>query len=266
MNPGKVRKGLMMLVGLLLLSCSKPEEGCLDIRATNFDATADESCCCTYPVLRLLLSHAAGSVFHSPDSVYVNDAGQSYRIMGVDYFLSDVALLVEGTGWVRVSDSLTVTLEDGSILTVDDDILHVSRNQSSYSVGTLLTEGVIDSISFRIGLIPDLVSVDPEAFPADHPLHSPPDVLVDPTGGFGSVAVKLIAPAENGDTLTWSAALSTRVTLDVGQTVLTGYDVEIPMTVDYLQWIREEDVAQPSVINVTDWMARIALSFRYGNL
>lgn len=266
MSPVKVHRIILLLAGFLLLACSKPKEGCLDIRATNFDATADESCCCTYPVLRLLLSHAAGSVFHSPDSTYVNDLGQTCRITGVDYFLSDVRLLVQGQGWLRVSDSLTLTREDGTNLTVVDDIIHVSRNQSSYSVGTILMDGVLDSISFRVGLVADLVPIDPEAFPSDHPLYDPPVNLVDSTDGFGSVAVKLIAPAQNGDTLTWHSALTARVVLGVGQSIQIGYDVEVPLTVDYLQWVREEDVALPSVIDVTDWMARIALSFQYGNL
>ena len=253
-------------MGLMILSCSKPKEGCLDIRATNFDATADENCCCSYPVLRLLLSHAVGSFFHSPDSTYTNDMGQTCRITGLNYVLSDFALLVEGQGWLRVSDSLTLAREDGTSLTVYDDIIVVNRNVSSYSVGTVLMDGVLDSISFRVGLLPDLVAIDPDAFPSDHPLRNPPDDLADSTNGFGSIAVKLIVPAQGGDTLTWHSALSTQVTLGVGQTVQTGYNLEVPLTVDYLQWIREEDLGQPNVTNVTDWMKRIALSFRYGNL
>ena len=51
------RISLCLYVVLSLTACFEPQEGCTDIAATNFDASADENCtdCCTYPKLQLLM-------------------------------------------------------------------------------------------------------------------------------------------------------------------------------------------------------------------
>ncbi|HMV23421.1 MAG TPA: hypothetical protein PKA71_03780, partial [Saprospiraceae bacterium] len=67
-------------VVLFFTACYQPKEGCLDINATNFDATADEECCCQYPVLQLKFKHfASGNEFSASDTI-LNDFGQQFRI------------------------------------------------------------------------------------------------------------------------------------------------------------------------------------------
>ena len=51
---------LFICLACCFAGCYEPIEGCLDVRATNFDLNADRSCpdnCCEYPELRLKLLH-----------------------------------------------------------------------------------------------------------------------------------------------------------------------------------------------------------------
>ena len=81
-----LRIGLLsILMAVLLSACYEPTEGCLDVRATNFDLDADEGCadCCTYPELSLRFEN----VWVYPDSVaplrlhtfYVDAVGNPFR-------------------------------------------------------------------------------------------------------------------------------------------------------------------------------------------
>ncbi len=262
----KPRRIFFLFLGLAVLSCSKPVEGCLDIRATNYNVSADEACCCTYPVLKLLISHAADTLFQSPDSIYTNQAGQLYRLTGARFFLSDFIFYVRDLGPVEVTDSLVLIQEDGSRQRVKDDVIQIQRSLSTYTVGTVVTSGWIDSISFQIGLLPELAAVLPAAVPADHPLRSPLTGLYTEGSGFQSLTTDLISLSTGPDTLQWSTALTRRITLESAVFAQIGYNINIPITVDYLHWINEEDLSSPQVMDITAWLDRIALSFRYGNL
>ncbi len=266
MSQGNLRSLLFLVLGMAVLSCGKPVEGCLDIRATNYNVSADDPCCCTYPVLKLVLSHAADSLFQSPDSIYTNLAGQPYRLTGARYFLSDFVFYVRDADPVEVTDSLVLILDDGSSLRVKDDVVQVQRSLSTYTVGTVITSGWIDSISFQIGLLPGFASVVPADVPADHPLRSPLSGLYSEADGFQSLTTDLISLSTGSDTLQWTTAMTRRITLETSVLAEVGYNIEVPVTVDYLKWISEEDLSMPQVTNVTAWLDRIALSFSYGNL
>lgn len=266
MIQSKPHRVLFLFLGLAVLSCSKPVEGCLDIRATNYNVSADEACCCTYPVLKLLISHAADTLFQSPDSIYANQAGQVYRLTGARFFLSDFVFYVRDVGPVEVSDSLLLLLDDGSTLRVKDDVIQIQRSLSTYTVGTLVTSGWIDSISFQIGLLPELAAVLPADVPADHPLRTPLNGLYTEGDGFQSLTTDLISLSTGPDTLQWSTQLTRRITLESAVFAQIGYNINVPITVDYLYWIDEEDLSMPQVMDVAAWLERIALSFRYGNL
>lgn len=251
---------------LLLLSCAKPTEGCLDIRATNFNAAAEDPCCCTYPLVRLVISHAADSVFQSPDSIYTNDLGQAYRLLGTRFFLSDFVFYMRDFGPVEVSDTLLIARPDGSSVWVKDDVIQIQRSLSSYAIGTLVSSGWIDSLSFQIGLIPEMKDGVPTSFPADHPLALPLSGLYSEAEGFQFLATDHLPLIPGSDTLQWAVNQSVRITLPTDVFVSIGYHIDIPITINYLPWMAKEDISATQVISITDWLQRIALSFRYGNL
>lgn len=251
---------------LVVFSCAKPTEGCLDIRATNFNAAADENCCCTYPLVKLTISHAADSFFQSPDSLYSNDLGQDYRLISARFFLSDFIFYMRDGGAVEVADTILLTQSDGSMAWVKDDVIQIQRSLSSYTIGTIVTSGIMDSISFQIGLLPAMMDKIPADFPSNHPLKTPLSGLYVEGEGFKSLATEHWPQPPPSDTLQWTTTQPHRVTVATDVNVAIGYNIEIPITVNYLWWLAKEDILAPEVTNVTDWLHQIGLSFRYGNL
>ncbi len=251
---------------LIVFSCAKPTEGCLDIRATNFNAAADENCCCTYPQVKLIVSHAADTLFQSPDSIYTNDLGQAYRLLSARFYLSDFIFYMRDVGAIEVADTILLTQADGSMTWVKNDVIQIQRSLSSYSIGTLVTSGKMDSISFQIGLLPAMTDKVPSDFPTKHPLNAPLSGLYVEGEGYKGVATAHWPQSPPGDTLRWTAVQPQRVTLATEVNVAIGYNIEIPITINYLSWLAKEDIIAPEVINVTEWLQQIALSFRYGNL
>lgn len=257
---------LFILGCLFVFSCAKPTEGCLDIRATNFNAAADENCCCTYPVVKLTISHAADSFFQSPDSLYFNDLGQHYRLISARFFLSDFIFYMQDGGPIEVADTILLKMADGSMSWVKDDVIQIQRSLSSYSIGTLVTSGKMDSFSFQIGLLPEMVDRLPADFPSNHPLKTPSTGLYVEGEGFKSLTTEHWPQSPPSDTIRWTAAEPVRITLSTDVLVGIGYNIEIPITINYLSWLAKEDIIAPEVTNVTEWLQQIGLSFRYGNL
>lgn len=185
---------------------------------------------------------------------------------GARFFLSDFIFYVRDVGPVEVTDSLVLVQDDGSSIRVKDDVVQIQRSLTTYTVGNVITSGWIDSFSFQIGLLPALAAVVPADVPDAHPLHTPLSGLYTEGIGFQSLTTDLISLSTGPDTLQWSTSLTRRITLSSSVLAKTGYNIEVPMTVDYLDWIKDEDLSMPQVIDVTAWLDRIALSFRYGNL
>lgn len=263
---GPLRFSLMLTGWLLLFACGKPVDGCLDIRASNFKAEADHGCCCTYPSLKLRVSHALDTVFHSADSTITNAGGQTCRLVTPFFFLSEFTLYWHGGDASTVTDSVAVTAEDGSRVTVTDDIVWLDRTRSLLTVGTILESGTLDSVAFTLGLPSAVQRIQASAFPSDHTIRSAPATRYDGTEGWATAAATFITPAQGTDTLTWSASPTVRVVLTTDLVTVPGDNLEIPLVMDYTGWFREEDLTGSQSSDPDLWIRRIAASIRYGNL
>lgn len=139
---------------LMMVSCYSRKEACLDAWAANFDVTADDECstCCTYPYIKLKISHMFGdSIFNASDTLQ-NDRGQSYIIQDVRYYLSSF-FLYQGDSTYRVREKIA-TADNG--LVIPDDMKIFRNRDTEFNIGTVKAFGRFDSLSFSLGLTSDM--------------------------------------------------------------------------------------------------------------
>ncbi len=196
--------------------CFEPKEGCLDIEATNFDAAADENCCCIYPKLIVEAQHRYGgdSVQYLPDSLYEDDAGQIFRIKSVVFYLSEIQLF-QGSDVFTVSDTAQLqtyaTTGNDTIKEIfTDDFLLMRRTPVDNPAGEFRPAGTFERVKIRLGLSPDAQRVVPRLTPSGHPLRIQGDSLwYGPATGYvflQAVVVRDSDIATKPDTLAFTAA------------------------------------------------------------
>ena len=84
----------LLFVGLTLqYACFDPPEGCRDIRATNYNVTADIDCedCCKYSNLYIDIDHSMDGI-SIDTSIYFKHGNDSLRIKKLIYFLTNIKL------------------------------------------------------------------------------------------------------------------------------------------------------------------------------
>lgn len=249
------------LIVVLLGSCLKPKEGCLDIRATNFQADADENCCCNWPLLTLSISHKMGELVHSPQDTYTNVFGQSYRLINAVVILSDFKLHFESGEEVTVFDSLLLSKEDGTSLWITNDIVVLDRDKSTVTIGSFLAFGQLDSISFLVGLPGNISSWSPEYFPDNHPLRSTTYDLWDETGGYTYVQTAHI-PLPGADTISWTTNVPNRISISSDGSIPLGNSFAMNLEIDYAQWFYQQQVSNLVLQPDLNWPIQVTTSFK----
>ncbi len=225
-------------------ACFEPKEGCLDIEATNFDAAADDDCCCLYPKLRLETVQRFDTFQYLPDSLYPADNGSLFRIKSVVFYLSEFQLTQNGETFV-VSDTVQLQAfsQSGSDTikeTFTDDFLLARRTPVDNEVGDFRPAGVFQDVKIRLGLSPDAQRVIPRLAKPGHPLRIQGDSLwYGRDAGFvflQAVVVRDSMAATPPDTLAFTKADFDNFFIE--QTgVFThqsgGYDFRLRLGVDY---------------------------------
>jgi len=263
--------------------CYQEEEGCLDVRATNLDVSADLPCldCCDYPSLRFIIQHRAifaqDTQVLSYDSSYTlpNLPAAPFRINRVQYYLSDIELLEAGGASIRVTDSVELCerqfLNPDCFERIDDFILVERSRPTSYAVGGIQATGTIVGLRFKVGLDNEVRSTDPEVLPAIHPLAW----LADSTNWEQAVGYRSTFFRYFPDTLSTTdsllvpvfEAVTVELSLSEPFQVVAGSDISVTLLVDYLSWLRglnmgaaePQDVAANIVTNLSNSFALVGI-------
>jgi hypothetical protein len=226
---------------LSLSACFEPKEGCLDISATNFDASADNDCCCEYPKLVLTVNQVYDTLLFRNDSLYTDASGHRFRIKSVAFYLSDFKLAQNSVTY-QVSDTLTLKTflgNDTSSQLFINDFQLVRRSPVLYEIGTFQLDGTFDQVNFRLGLSPEAQKVIPTKAPDGHPLEAQPDSLWrGQSQGFvflQAVVVQDSDPSTTTDTIRiMEADLGQKFITTTGSFVHpTGYNFPLVLKVDY---------------------------------
>lgn len=264
-------KNLSHAVFFLLLSgiftaCYEPQEGCRDIAATNFDASADKDCdCCTYPDLQIGVSQHYDTQLYVENNVYTTSNGHPFILKNVSFYLSDFQLFQNGTGYV-VSDTAGLytfsqfgndTLRE--IFT--DDFILVRRIPLINVAGSFRNDGIFDKIQFRVGLDDNAERVIPSRAPAGHPLRTQADSLWHGrTEGFVFLQVVVARDTFAGtipDTISLKKADLNNAVFSATGTFKheTGYDFNIILDVDHKKLLQGIDWTTG---DISAWKSQIA--------
>lgn len=249
---------------LLLYACNEPRKACLDIEATNFDAAADEDCCCEYPQLRIdSLLPRFGTLVWKPDTAYEYSPGKWFRMKSIVYYLSDMQLYQNGAP-VAVSDTLPFKSWGASGDTVNvilvNDFQVVRRSSTAYSMGTFRPGGDFESVQFRVGVPAAAQAVIPGLAPANHPLRLQPENLWRGRD-TGYVALQLILTRDTLSTTQPDTLVIGRPDLDnilIKKDGLfrheSGYDFLLRVRADYRELFRDVDLSNPDILQ---WKSQI---------
>lgn len=263
-RPGRrFAEGLILLaLGLTLLwgGCREPLEGCLDVRAANYTAAADDNCCCEWPRMSFTVEHKVKDAFHSPVDTYYTVKGQAYRLLRMDFLLSDFKLHFKGSPPVRLLDSILLGTAPGPMTWIRDDIALLTRDISSFEAGRFIAMGKLDSVSFLLGLPESVSKGTPEDFPAGHPFRVTGSERWDNLQGY-AMARAWILSLPSGDTLQWTLRESRRIVLPAERVIASGRPASLEMKIDYDAWFRDQDVT-PLGMPDTSWPVQVASGFQ----
>jgi hypothetical protein len=256
-----------LIVALIANACYESQQACLDVRAVNYYAGADENCCCRYPKLILSSDQVYDTLLFRLDSLYPADNGQLFRIKNIVFYISDVDLGRAGET-VRTSDSLQLRLYNASgndtlRQWLRDDATLVRRSPLDNQVATFSDDGNFDRIKFRIGLSDDLDRVIPALAPASHPLYSQKENLHNGDGYvfLRAVIVRNSDPSLTPDTLDLTAPDIPDLFIESQGDFYheLGRDFRLTLHAD---WARLFDGVDLSVYDIPQWKIRMASNLR----
>lgn len=157
-------------VMLLLTQCYEREEACLDLLAQDYTITADDACdeCCTYPEIQLRVFPMLGDSLFNMDTLVFNEAGQSYFIRDVVIILSKFELAIADVGVLKIRETAAFEDQDDEQIDLIDDHIPLRISSSVLDVGSIRENGLVDSLSFLVGVDHELVSVNEESVIFDY--------------------------------------------------------------------------------------------------
>ncbi|MFQ5448032.1 MAG: MbnP family protein [Saprospiraceae bacterium] len=243
---------MALVFGLSMAACYEPKEGCLNLDAVNYDASADNACpdCCQLPALSVSFSHQAllptqtdTTINFKYDSLYPSpfDKNHYFQITRSRFFISNLHLIKEDGMEVAVQDSIELEAPAGDTVTVEDNFVKVDRDIfQGATFGAIVTSGIIDRVRFTLGLRAPLGQTNPESVPAKHALDVADDSLMySPDTGYLSHLLIF-----KRDTLTSSLPIEMKMTepvtielpLPQAIEVLRGFDLSLKLKINYLAW------------------------------
>ena len=269
-----------LVVLIFLFGCYQEQEGCLDVKATNFDVSADLACldCCEFPELSITFQHRAilgeDTINFSYDSLYfvtVADTNQYFEFDQIRYYISDVSLQTQ-TGNLQVIDSITL-FEYNNNADIDgtpyiDDFILVDRDfPSSYDIGTILGTGTVESVNFRLGLSDQIELVDPEQVEGGHPLELlTAGALWDGSTGYTSNYITYFPDTLATDSLIIPITESVEIELvpDEPFVIEEGADLTLVIFIDYMAWFDGVNIVVDPINQVrTKIVSNVSNSFGF---
>lgn len=235
---------LCLLVGFLY-SCREKKEACIDVFATNFDASGDVNCCCQYPQLSIRTSYVINGGKYSPDSIFMDQSGNPYKVRSFNVLLSSFELIAEDNRSIVVTDNVEAVCNNVAQSLVDDFTL-LSADEFKYTLGSIKDDAILKAIQFRLGVNPthaDCIVQD-----AEHPLSE--NSLLNSLGNHAFLSIQLV---DTSDVLLKQYVLSDAdyITSFVLQDSLKfGYNKEYKLELDLFQLLDGVDFSNQDSLQV----------------
>ena len=232
---------LFLFIILIFQNCLQPTEGCLDVKATNFDVTAskdcDKNCTCTYPSLIIATNYVIGTSSFNFNTTYVNDVGESFRIVSAQMYLSDFQLVNDKNVAIRTIDSVTLTRATDSIKVLNNYALVGKNVGFDFTIGTFNSADKFTKIKFRVGLDDVAAKTIPSKMPLTHPLSIKADSMYITSQNQYIFNKFVIAKGVNfKDTLRLNITTPKDLEFVKALSFPLGFNASIPLTINYLQF------------------------------
>lgn len=277
---------LFVLLLFVFQSCSQPSTGCRDIRATNYDVTADEDCddaCCVYPLLRIQFDHKIQQTIDGVDTLvgfkyntlYTLDNAplDSFYFQKIKCYLSDFRLVDADGKEQQVTDEVTLSYFDNAAdpITVTDDFLLLDANFSSVlTIGTFEFPGTYETLKFKVGLADELLLTDPDAN-SNAALQIQTDSLnYEENVGYLSQKYVYFNEPSALDSILYYREEAVEISISTAPfTIISGYDTKLRMTIRYDKWLENinmktvsaEDFETNSVFNLPNAFSLDSLEY-----
>ncbi len=160
---------------MLLTGCYEPKSGCLDLDATNYDASADDLCpaCCKYPKLSLQFQHLISNPV-KPDSLFgvkyatkyqsLLDSNDFFFLDLGRFFASDLKLIREDGMEFGVLDSVWLPTKTMDSIFLENNFSKHDRDIfQAANLGTVKAVGLFSGVKFTLGvsqIVLDQVQID----------------------------------------------------------------------------------------------------------
>ena len=146
---------LPFLLLVILSSCYKNEEGCLDQFASNFSFSADDPCedCCKYPNLKITFNHNFDSLKMRLNDTLTLDSISYFNVLSISYYLSGISIF-PSTGFYEAIDSIEYIDEDTKLSLVNNNAL-INGLRSNITLNRIKGDATINQVDFNFGLPPE---------------------------------------------------------------------------------------------------------------
>lgn len=261
---------LFLLLAMIFCACNSKEEGCLDIRAKNFDFSADKPCddCCTYPSLVLSVSHTwEDSIAFRNNSVFQTPASDTFKVLRLEYFVSGFQLIDVNEKLNLVDErELVYTNIGGNLEEMElvDDVVKVDLGKFSYIIGTIQSDDFFTTGSMTLGLTDEWNSVVADSIDSGN-LSTSGTLYREDSDDFalGRLIVQKDTSNTTIDTLYFENQMAT-FDMNIQRQFYTGVNDTLAFRIDYAKWFENVDFKNQSLEQVTQEMAlSIPMSFSF---
>jgi hypothetical protein len=219
------------------IACYDSKEGCLDVKAVNFDPTADRNCCCEYPRLVLTTLHAWGTGLMTYQVPLAIPVGDSIVIRSLRWYASDISMST-AAGRISIIEADNLPQRNSGKLEVKKNIALVDRNELNYPLSTYTASGTTNLLQFMIGLPAGYNNLIIDSI-SSHPLARQSDTMYDDASNrylhtkivFEAVKTKKLY------SLTWtSSEAQLPISLAYNKVIEAGENLPLPIRIDYKRW------------------------------
>jgi hypothetical protein len=255
--------GIFCLLLLAVAACHTPVKGCLELAATNFDASADKNCCCEYPKLVFNIDQYFGdSDVYIPGKLVEWSPGNLGRLNSVVFYLSDFQVQ-QNDEFMPVTDTIRLKTYPNSasqLFTNDFQLVRRIKSPKEYKIGEFREGGSFSAVKFSLGLSETANQVIATQAPSGHPLQTQEEYLwLNQTDGYVFLQIILTrdtAASTLPDTLNFTKADFAKKEMNfTGDfTHKEGYDFTLLMNLNFkpwfegIDWVMDDQIAIKSKI------------------
>lgn len=154
-----------ILVFLCGSACYSPKDGCTDIYASNYDASADELCCCKYPNISYQNRLVLDSVGYGKDTIFHDLQGRPFYVNR--FVLAGHDIKLGGRPGLTFKDTIRISASSSVSFPT---ILILDAQARSHDLRTLRNVVTVNSEEMKLGMPEEIDRVSYENVPSAHVL------------------------------------------------------------------------------------------------